>query len=184
MLLIDAKDDRLLEAIATLLQESRDLLRYACRPLGDDQRPVEVRRVVDAILNLLAVAVELALLWSVALHVAIDMDLDHLVGREETVADALLQGIGEDRLPEIGDVGDILRLLRRGGEADLGRGGEVLEDLAPRRIVGGTAPVAFVDHDQIEEPPRELPVGLLVFLRPGDRLIEAEIDLVGGVDAA
>ena len=65
-----------------------------------------------------------------------------------------------------------------------GRGGEVLEDLAPRRIGGGAAPVAFVDHDQIEEPRRELAIGLLAFLRSGDRLIQAEIDLVGGVDAA
>ena len=184
MLLIDAKDDRLLKAIAALLQESRDLPRYQCRPPVDDQRTVEVLDVVDAILNLLAVAVELALLRTVALDIAVDMDPDHLVGSEEAVADALLQGVGEDRLSEVGDVGDVLRLLRRGGEADLGCGGEVLEDLAPRRIVGGTAPVAFVDHDQIEKRRRELPVGLLVFLRTGDRLIEAEIDLVGGIDIA
>ena len=42
--------------------------------------------VVDAVLDLLAVAVELALLGPVALHVAVDVDLDHLVGREEAVA--------------------------------------------------------------------------------------------------
>ena len=74
MLLIDAKDDRLLKAIAALLQESRDLPRYQCRPPVDDQRTVEVLDVVDAILNLLAVAVELALLRTVALDVAVDMD--------------------------------------------------------------------------------------------------------------
>ena len=74
MLLIDAKDDRLLKAITALLQERRDLPRYQCRPLGDDQRTVEVLDVVDAILNLLAVAVELALLRTVALDLAVDMD--------------------------------------------------------------------------------------------------------------
>ena len=43
--------------------------------------------------------------------------------------------------------------------------------------------MALVDHDEIEEARRELPENLLSFLRPGDRLIEAEIDFVGGVDA-
>ena len=36
VLLIYAEDDRLLEAVATLLQESRDLLRHERRPLVDD----------------------------------------------------------------------------------------------------------------------------------------------------
>ena len=44
--------------------------------------------------------------------------------------------------------------------------------------------MAFVDHDQVEEARRELAEQLLAFLRPGDRLIEAEIDLVGRVDPA
>ncbi len=43
--------------------------------------------------------------------------------------------------------------------------------------------MAFVDHDQIEEAGRELAIELLPLLRPGDRLIEPEIDLEGGVDA-
>jgi hypothetical protein len=28
---------------------------------------------------------------------------------------------------------------------------EVVQDLAPGRVIGGAAAVAFVDHDQIEE---------------------------------
>ena len=75
-------------------------------------------------------------------------------------------------------------LLRRGGEADLRGAGEVFEDLAPGRILGGAAAMALVDDDQVEEAGRELAEELLPLLRAGDRLIEAEIDLVGGVDAA
>ena len=44
--------------------------------------------------------------------------------------------------------------------------------------------MALVDHDEIEETGRKLAKNLLVLLGPGDRLIEAEIDFVGGVDAA
>ena len=184
MLLIDAEDDRFLEAVAALPQERRDLLRNRRRASVDNQRAVEFSDGVDAVINRLAIAGKLATCGSPALDVPVDVNLDHLVRREESVADALLEGVGEDRLPEVGDVRNVLGLLRRGGEADLGRGGKILEDLAPRRIGCGTAPVALVDHDQVEEAGRELLVGLLVLLRPRDRLIEAEIDLVGGVDAA
>ena len=150
----------------------------------DHQRAVEILGVVDAVFDLLAVAVELALLRPVAFHVAVDMDLDHLVGREEAVVDALLERVGVDRLAEVVDVGDVLGFLRRGGQADLGGGGEVFEDFAPGRILRGAAAMALVDHDQVEEAGRELAEELLPLLRAGDRLIEAEIDLVGGVDAA
>ena len=44
--------------------------------------------------------------------------------------------------------------------------------------------MALVDHDQVEEAGRELAEELLPLLRAGDRLVEAEIDFVGGVDAA
>ena len=44
--------------------------------------------------------------------------------------------------------------------------------------------MAHVDHDQIEEVSRELAVDPLVFFRSGDRLVEAEINLVGRIDAA
>ena len=82
------------------------------------------------------------------------------------------------------DVGDVLGLLRRGGQADLRGAGEVVEDLAPGGILGGAAAVALVDDDQVEEAGRELPEELLALLRAGDRLVEAEIDLIGRVDAA
>jgi hypothetical protein len=95
-----------------LLEELRDLLRDQLGAVVDDQGAVEILDVVDAVLHRLADAVELALLGAVALHVAVDVDLHHLVGREEAVADALLEGVGEHRLAEIGDVGDVFGLLR------------------------------------------------------------------------
>ena len=182
MFLVGAKDDGLLEAVSTLLQELRDLPRHHFRAPVDDQRAVEVPDVVDAVLDLLALAVELTYFRAVALHVAIDVDLDHLVGREEAVANALLQGVGVYGLPEVGDVGHVFCFFRCRGEADLRGRGEVFQYLAPCRIVGGTAPVAFIDHDQIEEAGRKLPVDFLVFLWPGDRLVESEIDFKGRIN--
>ncbi len=70
------------------------LSRHQLGAIVKDQRAVEVLGVVDAVLDLVAVAVELALLRAIAFHVAVDVDLDDLVGREEAVADALLEGVG------------------------------------------------------------------------------------------
>src|SRR5438046_313402 len=98
-------------------------------------------------------------------HVAINMDLDHLVGREETVPDALLERVGVNRLAEIGGVGNVFGFLGRRRHADLCCPREILEDFPPRRVLGRTAAVALVDHDQVEELARKLPVNLLAFLR-------------------
>ena len=91
-----------------------------------------------------------------AVEVLVEVDADDLVGGEEAVLDALLERVGVDGLAEVVDVGDVLGLLRRGGQADLGGGGEVLEDLPPGRVLGGAAAVALVDDDQVEEVRREL----------------------------
>lgn len=58
----------------------------------------------------------------------------------------------------------------------------MVEDLAPGRVLRRAAPMAFVDDDQVEEIRGELLIELLSLFRAGDRLVEAEIDLVGGVD--
>ena len=180
---VHAEDDGLLEAVAAFLQELGDLCGDALGALVDDQIAVEVLLVVDAVFDLLAVFVGLSLGRAVAFHVHVEMDFDHLVGSEEAVADALLQRVGVDRLAEVVDVGDVLGFLRRGGEADLGGAGEVFEDLAPGGIFGRAAAMALVDDDEVEEVRRELAEELLAFFRAGDGLVEAEIDLVGGVDA-
>jgi hypothetical protein len=65
------------------------------------KRTVEILDVVDAVLDLLAFSIELAPFGPVAFHVAIDMNLNHLVRREESVADALSQRIGVNRRAKI-----------------------------------------------------------------------------------
>ena len=83
---IDAEDDGLLEAVAAFLQEVGDFLGDELGAVVDDQRAVEILGVVDAVLDLVAVAVEFALLRPVALHIEVDMDLDDLVRGKEAVA--------------------------------------------------------------------------------------------------
>ena len=72
VLVVDAEDDGLLEAVAALLEELGDLAGDQLGALVDDERAVEVLLVVDAVFDLLAVSVESALLGPVALHVHVD----------------------------------------------------------------------------------------------------------------
>src|SRR5262249_4508797 len=59
---------------------------------------------------------------------------------------------------------------------------KVVEDLSPRGVGVCTTAVTLVDDDEVEEPRRELLVELLPLLRPRDRLVQAEVDLVRLVD--
>lgn len=184
MFLVDAEHDGLPEPIAALLQEGRDGLRDERGAIVDHQGTIEIPGVVDAVFDCVSGSVQLAEFGAVAFDVPVDVDLDDLVGCQEAVADALPQRIGEDRRPEIIGVGDVFGLLRGRREADLRGCREVVEDLAPSRVRGRAAAVAFVDDDEVEEARRELAKQLLVLLRSRDGLVEAEIDLVGRVDAA
>ena len=181
---IHAENDGLLKGIAGFGQEPGDLAGDELGPFVQHEVAVEIPGVVDAILDLHAVAIQLPFLGAVALHVAVDVDPDDLVGGEEAVLNALLEGVGVNGRAEVMDVGDVARLPGRGREADLRGGGEVVQNLAPGGIIGGAAAMALVDHDEIEETGRKLAKNLLVLLRPGDRLIEAEIDFIGGVHVA
>ena len=58
--LIDAEHDGLLEAVAAFLQELGDLFRREHCAVVEHERAVEILGVVDAVLDLIAVAVELA----------------------------------------------------------------------------------------------------------------------------
>ena len=125
------------------------------------------------------------LLRAVAFDVAVDVDLDHLVGREEAVADALLQRVGVDRLAEVVDVGDVLRFPsawrsgRSGWRTRSSRGSRARR--SPRAALPRWHSSMTIRSKKSGENSR---VELLPLLRPGDRLVEAEIDLVGGVDPA
>ena len=140
-----------LEAIAAFFQEFRHLSGDDVGPAIQHQITVEVLGVVDAVFDFFAAPVELVFFRSVAFYVPVDMDFDDLIRGEEAVADALFQGVGVDRLTEVMDVGNVASFLGRGGETDLRGRGEIFQDFPPGRILGGTAAVALVDHDQVEE---------------------------------
>ena len=144
--------------------------------------PVEVLLVVDPVRNLLALAIRLALGRAVSLDVDIDVDVDDLVRGEKAILDALLERVRVDGRAEVVDVGDVLRLLRRRRQADLRRAGEVLKDLSPSSVFVGASTVTLIDDDEVEEAGRELTEELLPLLRAGERLIQAEVDFVRGVD--
>src|SRR3546814_4633061 len=178
MLLIYSEDDSLLVTVAAFLEELRYLFGDELGAIIQHQVPVEILGVVDAVFDLVPVAVYLSLLWSIAFNIAVDVNLDDLVGREEAVANALLQAVGVNRLAEVSDIGGVLRFLGGGGQADLGRIGKVLQDFAPSAVLCCTSTLAFVDHDQVEEARRDLLVELLPFLRASQRLEQANIHLV------
>src|ERR1017187_2413553 len=184
VLFIHAENDGFLEAVAALLEKAGDLLGDQFGAVVDHQDAVVVFGVVKAVFDLVALAVGFALLGAVAFHVHVNVDLDHLVGRQESVANTLLERVGVYRFAEVVDVRNVFGFLGRGGEADLGGGGEVFEDFVPGRIGVGAAAVALVDNDKVEETRGELAKEFLAVLGARDGLIEAEVNLVGGIDAA
>ena len=103
-------------------------------------------------------------------------------GQIGAVLDPLLQAVRVDRIAEVAGRGDIVRLLERGRETDLGGRLEVLEHPAPGRVGGRAAAVALVDGDEIEERGRELLEDIVRVLGAGDSLVEREVDLEGLVD--
>ena len=78
-------------------------------------------------------------------------DLLDAEGGEEAVVDALLEGVNEHRIAEVGVGVGVAGAAGGGGEAQLHGGSEVLEDAAPSGFVVGSATVAFIDHDEVEE---------------------------------
>ena len=112
---VDAKHDRLLIAVAALFQKFCDLAGNQFRAVIEHDVPVKVLDVIDPVFDLIAVTVELTFLWPVALNVAVDVDLDDLVGGKEAVADTLAKRIREGGRTEVVDVGNVFGFLRRGG---------------------------------------------------------------------
>ena len=109
--LIHAKHDGLLETVVAFLQEVGDFLGNELGAVVNDQGAVEILGVVDAVLDLIAVAVDVAPLRPVAVDIHVDMDLDDLVRGQEAVLDALPERVGVNRRPEIMNVGDVLGFL-------------------------------------------------------------------------
>lgn len=77
--------------------------------------------------------------------------LPHFERGEEAVVDAVFEGVGVDRLAEVGVGVGVVFPFGGGGEAELHRWREVFQNGAPGAFVFGSAPVAFVDDDEVEE---------------------------------
>src|ERR1700730_853129 len=80
------------------------------------------------------------------------------------------------------NVRHVLGLLGRSRHSDLCGTGEVIKDLPPGGVIVSTSAVAFIHDNEVEESRRKLTEEFLAFFRPCDRLIEAEVDLVRGID--
>ena len=91
----DAEDDGLLVAVAALFEKLGDSGGDELGAVINHQDAVVIFGVVDAVFDFLAIAVRLARLGAVALHIHVNVDLDDFVGREEAVANALLEGVGD-----------------------------------------------------------------------------------------
>src|SRR5204862_8123247 len=106
-----------------------------------------------------------------------EADADDFVRSEKTVGDPLPQRIGVKGFAEVFDVGNLLRFLGSGREADLRRGREVFQHFAPRGIIGRAATVTLVHNNEVEKVRRELLVDVLFFLGAGDRLVKTKVNL-------
>ena len=178
-----AEDDGLGEAVGGL-EKLGDLGGDEFGALFEDQVPVEVRVVVLAVLDELAVLVRFAFFRAPTFQVFVDADADHFVRGQETIGDALPERVGVDRIAEVLDIGYVLGFLGRCGEANLRGRREVFEDFAPGRIVGRTATVTLVHDDQVEEVRGELFIDVLLLLRSRDGLIERQVDFECLIDRA
>ncbi len=60
----------------------------------------------------------------------------------------------------------------------------MLKDFPPSGVLRRAATVALIDNNEVEEVRGKLLVDLLFLLGTGDRLIEAKVDFVCGLDTA
>ncbi len=154
-------------------------------PFGDHLRaffnyevPVVILRVVNPVLDSIAVNVGLTLFGTPTFEIDIHADAQNLVRGEESVLDPLLEGIEIDGFPEVVYVGNIHGLFGRGGQADLGGRIEVFKYFPPRAVRRRASPVALVYDDKVEEVAAELLVSVGVLVVVGQPLVESQIDLV------
>ena len=155
--LVGAKDQRLFVLI-DLRQENIHPLPL---PLADFDVPVKICFFVT--LPCVDLPFHHHIVRSENILVECGLNLLNTEGREEAIVDAFLERIDINRLTEVGIGVHIIFTLRRGGEAQLNRWGEIFEDAAPVAFVARAASMALVDHNKIKEIRR-------VFAKVGRRL--------------
>ena len=145
---IDAENNRLRIPVR-FLKELGYLLGHDLRSLLDNELAVEILFLVNTVANQLSVVIDGSSVRTPTIDVDVRFHANNLVWGKEAVLDSLLQRVRVRRFPKVIDVRHILRFLRGGRHADLHSGAKVLEYLAPGRIVGRAAAMAFVDDDEI-----------------------------------
>ena len=155
MVLAHAKHDGLPQRIACV-EEIGEVRADQARPIRQGDLALELAlAVVVARLGIRRHEHLGALLFGIGQRDALFIDVRlhpmHLVGGEETVADALCERVGVDRLSEVGVGVDVVVALGCGGHPQMHGPSEVLEDGAPRAEAGA---VRLVDDDEVEEAGR------------------------------
>jgi len=145
--------------------------------------PLEVARSVRSLGNVASVPVDLAGAGLPALGVGGERHAAHAVRGKVAILDALTQGVLEHRVAEV-VVAVHPVMTRSRGQPELDGAAEVVEHRAPRRVLLGTAAVALVDDDEVEEVRPEVGEQRGVGRTPGERLVAGEVDLAAGVGAA
>lgn len=123
------------------------------------------------------IAVEFILAGTPACGIPIGDDAMNAIRREETIVNTLTEAILKNGITEIQVGVAIIITQRRGGHAELDCRSEVIEDHAPRAVFAGTASVALVHNDQVEEIGWELAEEPFAAFVLGHGLIDAEIHL-------
>lgn len=131
VLLVDAEDDRLCPSVRST-QVLGEMLRCGLGSAQQGHDSLEFPGRIEALRDLLAEEVELSLIGRPAVRVGAEDDAAHPVGREESVLDALCEGILEQGVAEVLVAVDRLIALRGGRHSELGRGREVVQDCPPR----------------------------------------------------
>ena len=137
-----------------------------CRSMGR-RRPLDPRRGLNGEGHVGQHIEQVAVLGlDVALHHLVIRRVDVVVQRggdlldfersQEAVVDAFLERIHEHGIAKVGVGVGVVGALRRGGQAKLHGGREVVEDRAPGAFIVGAAAVALVDDDEVEEVGRVL----------------------------
>ena len=145
MVLRGAEDQRLL-GLVDLFHEDLHALLLTFPNLDD---PIEV--VFPVALAFLDLTLDHVIVLGVDVVVERGLDLHDLEGGEIAVVDPLLERVGVHRVAEV-VVGVSVGIASwGGGHTQLHGRREILQDASPIALILRTAPMAFVDHDEVEE---------------------------------
>ena len=181
-LLVGTEDDGF-GIFAQVLELLLNLNSNGYLTLVDIELASEIRSFVHTHGHFVAFGVFLAELDNIAVDIHIEMHTRDAIGRKETVLDALLEAIGVYGFVEVVEVVGILLAFGRSGQTNLRGAAEVFEHLAPCGVLLGTAAVALVNDDEVEEVRVELQVRLLLVILVADELlVERHVQFVGRIE--